>query len=109
MNGFPGPYSSYVFKTLGNKGIIKLMEGVENRKAYFMAVIAFFDGEKVWTFKGRVDGEIADEIRGDKGFGYDPIFLYGDKTFAEMGDEKNEVSHRRRALENFFSWLGKSF
>ncbi len=109
LNGFPGPYSSYVFKTLGNKGIIKLMEGVENRKAYFMAVIAFFDGEKVWTFKGRVDGEIADEIRGDKGFGYDPIFLYGDKTFAEMGDEKNEVSHRRRALENFFSWLGKSF
>jgi len=109
LNGFPGPYSSYVFKTIGNEGIIKLMEGVENRKAYFMAVIAFFDGEKVWTFTGRVDGEIAEEMRGDKGFGFDPIFLYGNKTFAEMGDEKNEVSHRRRALENFFGWLGKSF
>jgi len=105
LKGFPGPYSSYVFKTIGNEGILKLMDGVEDRRAYFLAVIAFWDGEKVLTFKGRVDGRIAEEMRGDKGFGFDPIFEYNGKTFAEMGEEKNEVSHRRRALENFFEYL----
>ncbi len=105
LNGFPGPYSSYVFKTIGNKGILKLMEGVENRNAYFLAVIAYFDGEKVLTFKGRVDGRIAEEMRGDKGFGFDPIFEYNGRTFAEMGDEKNLVSHRRKALDEFFGYI----
>ncbi|AGK61093.1 dITPase [Archaeoglobus sulfaticallidus PM70-1] len=102
LNGFPGPYSSYVFKTIGNDGILRLMEGVENRKAKFIAVIAYFDGSRVRIFNGEVEGEISREKRGDKGFGYDPVFLYGDKTFAELGEEKNEVSHRRRALERFF-------
>ncbi len=105
LNGFPGPYSSFVFKTIGNEGILKLMKGIENRKAYFLAVIAFFDGERVLTFKGKVEGRIAEEMRGDKGFGFDPIFEYGGRTFAEMGEEKNEVSHRRRALEKFFGYL----
>lgn len=106
LKGFPGPYSSYVFKTIGNEGIIKLMEGVENRRAYFMAVVAYFDGKEVRTFTGKVEGEISREIRGTQGFGYDPIFLYGDKTFAEMTTkEKNQVSHRRRAFEEFFRWL----
>jgi XTP/dITP diphosphohydrolase len=70
-----------------------------------MAVIAFFDGKEVWIFKGKVDGKISGNMRGNKGFGFDPIFLYDKRTFAEMGDEKNEVSHRRKALETFFSWL----
>ncbi|RLI86820.1 MAG: non-canonical purine NTP pyrophosphatase, RdgB/HAM1 family [Archaeoglobales archaeon] len=105
LKGFPGPYSSFVFKTIGNEGILKLMEGVEDRKAYFLAVIAFWDGEKVLTFEGKVEGLISREIRGKMGFGFDPIFEYNGKTFAEMGDEKNEVSHRRRALEKFFEYL----
>ena len=105
LKGFPGPYSSYVFKTIGNEGILKVMNGVEDRRAYFLAVIAFWDGEKVLTFKGRVDGRIATEMRGDKGFGFDPIFEYNGKTFAVMGEEKNEVSHRRKALESFFEYL----
>jgi len=107
LKGFPGPYSSYVFKTVGNEGIIKLMKSVENRKAYFLAVVAFYDGEDVHIFEGRVDGKISEEIRGEMGFGYDPVFLYGNKTFAEMGDEKNEVSHRKKAFEGFFRWLSE--
>ncbi len=103
LKGFPGPYSSYVFKTIGNDGILKLMENLDNRRAKFVAVIAYFDGKAVRTFKGEVNGEIAREKRGEKGFGYDPIFEYKGRTFAEMGEEKNEVSHRRRAMENFFS------
>ncbi len=107
LKGFPGPYSSYVFKTIGNEGILKLMEGVEDRRAYFKAVIAYFDGKDVHIFTGRVDGVIAKEMRGSGGFGFDPIFEYNGRTFAEMGEEKNEVSHRRRALQNFFSWLSQ--
>ncbi len=108
LNGFPGPYSSYVFKTIGNEGILKLMEGVENRKARFVAVIAYFDGKNVRTFTGVVEGEISREMRGSEGFGYDPIFLYGDKTFAEMGEEKNAVSHRTIALRKFLDFLKES-
>lgn len=109
LNGFPGVYSSFVFKTIGNDGILKLMEGVENRRARFVCVIAFSDGNKVRTFTGEVEGVIAAEKRGEGGFGYDPIFEVNGKTFAEMGERKNEISHRRRAAEKFFSWLAKNF
>lgn len=106
LKGFPGPYSSYVFKTIGNEGILKLMKEEENRKAYFKAVVAYFDGKDVHIFTGMVSGEIAREARGAGGFGYDPIFLYNGRTFAEMEtEEKNRVSHRRRAFEKFFMWL----
>ncbi len=82
------------------------MEGIENRKAYFMAVVAYWDGDEVHTFTGRVDGEISERIRGSGGFGYDPIFLFGERTFAEMSiEEKNRVSHRRKAFEKFFEWV----
>ncbi|MEM0332314.1 MAG: non-canonical purine NTP pyrophosphatase, partial [Archaeoglobaceae archaeon] len=108
LKGFPGVYSSYVFKTIGNEGILKLMDGITNRRAYFKAVLAYWDGKEIHIFEGKVEGEIATEIRGSGGFGFDPIFLYNKKTFAEMGDEKNEVSHRRRVLEKFFTWLQKS-
>ncbi|MCX8172879.1 MAG: XTP/dITP diphosphatase [Archaeoglobaceae archaeon] len=105
LNGFPGPYSSYVFKTIGNQGILKLMDGISDRKAYFKAVVAYFDGDRVHTFEGVVEGEISTEIRGEKGFGFDPIFLYGNRTFAEMGEEKNLVSHRSKALEKLFKMI----
>ena len=56
-------------------------------------------------FAGSVPGRIV-EPRGDGGFGYDPIFEYDDRTFAEMDpDEKNAVSHRGRALAKFAEWL----
>jgi XTP/dITP diphosphohydrolase len=107
LNGFPGPYSSYVFKTIGNGGIIKLMEGVSNRRAYFKSVVAYFDGESVRIFDGVVEGEVSREIRGNMGFGFDPIFLYGKRTFAEMDEEKNLFSHRRRAMEKLFCAIAK--
>ncbi len=109
LNGFPGVYSSYVFKTIGNKGILRLMEGIERREASFVCVIAYHDGKGVRTFRGEVKGMISSDARGDHGFGYDPIFEVDGRTFAEMGEEKNMYSHRRLALERFFSWLAKSF
>lgn len=109
LDGFPGVYSSYVMKTLGCGGILSLMEKKEDRRARFECVIGFIDdkGEKM-TFKGISDGVITHERRGSGGFGYDPIFLPSDhrRTYAEMStEEKNEISHRGKALDRFIGYL----
>lgn len=105
LKGFPGPYAAYVQKTIGNSGILSLLQGVENRNAYFYTVIAYADASGVKVFSGRVDGTIAASPRGTAGFGYDPIFAVGKKTLAEMEiAEKNRVSHRAKALGVFKAW-----
>lgn len=107
LKGFPGVYSAYVYKTLGVDGILKIMEGVKDRRAHFKSVIAYWDGE-VHIFTGRIDGKIALEKRGSRGFGFDPIFIPEgyERTFAEMTtEEKNRISHRGRAFEAFSNWL----
>jgi XTP/dITP diphosphohydrolase len=107
LGDFPGPYSAYVAKTLGNERIIKLMENESNRNAAFKCVIGYCrPGEEATVFSGQVAGKIATSIRGNLGFGYDPIFEVDGLTFGEMGDkEKNRISHRYRALAKFATWL----
>ena len=110
LRGFPGPYSSYVFKTIGNEGIIKLMKGITDRHARFISVVAFAEPEGyVRTFVGVAEGLISVEPRGSMGFGFDPIFIpyEGDgRTFAEMSlDEKNRISHRGKAFRSLAKWL----
>jgi len=109
LNDFPGPYSSYVFQTIGAKGVLKLMNNIDDRDACFRSVVAFCKPkEKPMTFHGRVEGKIVHEERGDGGFGFDPIFAPlkgGDRTFAEMGtEEKNRFSHRAESLRGFAVW-----
>ena len=109
LGGFPGPYSAYVFKTLGNEGILKLLEVEECRSATFKSVVGYCepDGEPL-LFLGSVDGVISPDMRGEGGFGYDPIFSHGKRTFAEMSmEEKNEISHRRGAFQAFLDWFEK--
>ncbi len=109
LHGFPGPYSRFVYGTVGLEGILKLMKNVTNRSAYFMSVIAFDSpkGQPV-CFVGKVKGKLSLQQRGTAGFGYDPVFvpLEGDgKTFAEMTTtEKNKYSHRAEALRKFAEW-----
>ena len=108
LNGFPGPYSSYVYKTIGVNGILKLMEGVDNRRAYFMSVAAIVYEPFFIIETARVEGVITKEPRGSGGFGFDPIFVPrgSKKTFAEMSiDEKNMYSHRAKAVSKAFSKL----
>ena len=110
LGGFPGPYSEYVYRKIGIRGILKLMDREDNRKAYFKSAVAIIlpPWEKVFT--GRIEGTIAREPRGDKGFGYDPIFIpNGDsRTFAEMSiEEKNMYSHRAKAFNKLGSWLSR--
>ena len=103
LNGFPGPYSSYVFKTIGNKGILKLVKTKRNAK--FQSIIAFCDRKKKpITFEANVNGKISKKIRGH-GWGYDPIFTPSgkSKTYAELSN-KNKISHRYNALKKFANW-----
>jgi XTP/dITP diphosphohydrolase len=110
LNGFPGPFSAFVFRTIGNEGILKLMADKkgEARKATFKTVVAFCEAPQTppILFVGIAEGRIAEEIRGSGGFGYDPIFEFKGKTFAEMSTEdKNHVSHRSRAFEKLLDYL----
>jgi XTP/dITP diphosphohydrolase len=111
LKGFPGPYAAYVYKTISNPGLLKLMENVKDRGATFRSVIAYYDGESAPVcFKGEAKGAIAhDEIWGNlqTGFGFDPIFNPegSEKTFAEMTiEEKNGFSHRANAVRKFAQW-----
>ena len=83
--------------------LLDVMEGVEDRRARFRTVAALVEDDgTVHTFEGICSGTITTEPQGDGGFGYDPLFLPDDRdqTFAEMpSEEKNEISHRRKALD----------
>lgn len=109
--GFPGVYSADIFRMIGNEGVLRLLAGETNRAARFEAVVAYHDAPtgKDHLFKGVVRGTVADRVRGDQGFGYDPIFLPADhpsKTFGELtAREKNALSHRARALREFMDFL----
>lgn len=106
LNGFPGAYAAYVLDTIGMDGILRLLEGKEDRDSYFETAVAYADSEGIFVFKGRVDGIITDAPRGSHGFGYDPIFEVGGRTFAEIEiSEKSAVSHRARALTVFKEWF----
>jgi len=109
LNGFPGPYSSYAYRTIGVNGILKLMNGVDNRKAQFKSVVAFCNSiNSVKCFHGVSNGRISEKPRGSGGFGFDPIFEPEEKpgrTFAEMSiEEKNMFSHRAKAIRMFAEW-----
>jgi len=112
LNGFPGPYSKYAYRTIGTRGILKLMEKVDQRDAYFQSVAAFCkpdDQAQPLCFEGKAYGKLTYEERGSQGFGFDPIFepVEGKnrKTFAQMTtEEKNRYSHRAQALQKFARW-----
>jgi len=114
LKGFPGFYSSYVLKTIGNEGILKLIQDFDDSKAHFSAVIALYFKplNKVFLFEGNVYGKVSNEIRGIKGFGFDPIFIPNsnpNNTFAELStQEKNKISHRGQALEKLIDFLKKN-
>ena len=113
LNGFPGPYAAYVYHTIRNGGILKLMEVIKDRCAKFQSIIAYCDNQNSCEpicFDGESKGAItlAERIEhGKSGFGFDPIFQPDGsaKTFAEMTiEEKNGYSHRAAAIRKFAEW-----
>ena len=107
LDGFPGVHSArYAGEGAtdeeNNRKLLKAMKGIDNRKAAFRCILCIaVPGGPALTYEGRCDGEIARELKGENGFGYDPIFYYSPlkKTFAQMSQqEKNRVSHRGKAM-----------
>ena len=106
LNGFPGPYSSYVYDTIGNKGIMDLLENSKVRDAKFVSIIAYCDSDcDVKLFESSIPGKISSIIE-KGGWGYDPIFIPDgeSKTYANVSD-KDKFSHRSAALTKFSNWF----
>lgn len=102
LNGFPGVYSAYALKTLGNQGVLKIMDGVSERDARFECCIGCkLPGKEPFIVSASCEGAILDAPRGEGGFGFDPIFSSdGIRSFSELGmDEKNAISHRGLAVK----------
>lgn len=106
LGGFPGPFSSYVFHSIGNDGILRLLK--RSRKAEFVSAVAFHSQFKSKIFLAKISGRIARIPRG-VGWGFDPIFVPQgtSKTFAELSN-KDTISHRFKALKKFSSWYTRT-
>lgn len=114
LDGAPGIYSARFAgedadDTDRNNHLLKLLDGIENRKAHYVAAIAYIspDGTEITTV-GTTDGEILLAEEGTGGFGYDPLFYCTEigKCFGIASpDEKNKVSHRGRALRKLYEIL----
>ena len=112
LKGQPGIHSARYLQghdyTYKNKMILRRMKNKTDRNAHFTCAIALVDGDKEVVFEGVMNGEIATEIKGSNGFGYDPIFYlpqYG-KTSAQLQpEEKNAISHRGQATRQLLEYL----
>lgn len=118
LNGAPGIYSARYSGAHGNddannKKLLEELRGVprEKRGARFVCVIALMDSNDVYSsVRGEVEGTIMEELFGNSGFGYDPLFYYEPlrKTFSQLSAEKkNEISHRGSAFKKLKEELNK--
>jgi XTP/dITP diphosphohydrolase len=86
----------------------------KDRKAYFVCVLCFYlSPDEIYFFEGRVQGVIGEELKGEKGFGYDPIFIperkeNDKKSLAELPEWKNEFSHRAKAAQSALEFFKES-
>ncbi len=109
-NGFPGPLIKWVNQTITPAGIAQLMRQTKDRYVEAIALLDLYDGHEHLLFEGRLAGTIADEARGESGFGFDVVFVpMGEtRTFGEMTtEEKNKISHRALALRKLKDWVNK--
>ena len=90
--------------------VLSKMAGIENRTAQFRTVICLIWENQTYYFEGICKGQILNNMQGENGFGYDPIFVPdgASKSFANMTmEEKNTFSHRKKAVTQLFEFLGK--
>ena len=114
LDGAPGVYSArYAGEQKDSKQnmllLLENMKGKTNRNARFRTIIAYIDeNAEEHIFEGEIRGKIIENMAGENGFGYDPIFVPEgyNETFAELSSEiKNTISHRARAMEKFISYI----
>ena len=116
LDGAPGVFSARYSGVHGdddgnNRKLLSELEGIptEKRTAHFACAIcvSFPDGSEV-TATGKCEGYIGYEKKGTNGFGYDPLFMVGDRSLAEMtAEEKDAISHRGNALKALKEKLGR--
>ena len=107
FNGFPGSLIRFFNDYVGQEGILKLLEGIENRSAKAVVVLTFYDGKTMKTFEGITEGTVAKQVY-SKGWEFDRIFIPkgSQKTWSEMGPEaKDKDSYYKKAFEKLLSWL----
>ena len=110
LDDFPGTCSAYIHKRIGLNGILKLMDGIKNRKCAYKSAVAYCEpGKKPISFLGEEKGTIANSIRGNYGFGHDPIFIPqgSNKTYGEMNNAEEIKKFRRRAVLKLRDYLLK--
>lgn len=110
INGFPGTCSSYIHKRIGLNGIIKLMQNVKNRKCKYRSAVGFcIPGREPVSFLGEEDGIVAEEIRGNYGFGHDPIFIPSGKkkTYGEIKNCEKVKKFRKKAVMKLVKYLNR--
>jgi len=109
LGGLPGPYIKDFLKSIGPKGLCKILDSFPSREVIAQTIIAYADQNGgIHIFDGKVQGTISKIPEGERGFGWDFIFIpKGEKrTFAQMtAEEKNTISMRAVALKKFKSWL----
>lgn len=92
--------------------VLNELKNNSNRNAFFKTVVTLILDGKVYQFEGKCHGSITTSMEGEKGFGYDPIFVPDGyhETFAQMAPAlKNEISHRKKAFDLFFQFLKNNF
>tara|TARA_Y100000310_G_scaffold281722_1_gene302397 strand:- start:32584 stop:33135 length:552 start_codon:yes stop_codon:yes gene_type:complete len=108
LNDFPGTCSSYIHKRIGLKGILKLMENIEDRTCYYKSAVAYCEPDKEpLSFLGEEKGTLAEEIKGNNGFGHDPIFIpeNNNKTYGEIENCEDLKRFRKIAVEKLKNYL----
>ena len=120
LNGFPRAFVNFSLETIGINGILKLMEGKENRKCRFTECLSYYDGQELHQFMGKHDGNLSTEILGedtDKKWSelwyiFKPIGY--DKTLAQMTDEERTEREKNRekynsvdSMREFAKWYNK--
>ncbi len=108
LGRLPGPLIKWFLTELDNKGLCDVLDSFGSRAALAEVCFGLYDGQVLHTFEGQMRGTISDNPRGDKGFGWDPIFIPDGytKTWGEMSvEEQAETSMRRIALKKLAQFL----
>ncbi|MFA6268303.1 MAG: RdgB/HAM1 family non-canonical purine NTP pyrophosphatase [archaeon] len=103
LNGFPGPLIKWFLNSVGREGIYQITQKLNNSNCFAKTMVGYYNGKEILFFEGIVKGKIV-APKSESEFGWDPLFMPEGKnqSFAEMSkEEKNSISHRKRALEKF--------
>jgi XTP/dITP diphosphohydrolase len=109
LGGFPGPFSSFAFRSIGIPGLLRLLRDESQRGATFRSAVAYGEpgGTRTKVFEGSVRGTISRAPSGSNGFGFDPVFV-PERTQRSIGEmtleEKCSISHRGMAMRKFATW-----